>query len=491
MKQTDFSIASHLTAPAARHAIRLPRALTLALACALMAACTVGPDYREPPPVDAGEGWSLPAVPASGQEDYARWWSTLGDPTLDELVEEALQENLDLYIAAARIEEARAVRDRVAGGRAPVVEASASVNRRRQSINGPLPIGSIPGMDATQTIHDVGFDAAWELDLFGGQKRALEGANARLHASGIEAEGVRMRVAAEVARTWFTAVGTTQELHALEGAVEAQRQSLQLLQLRQAAGDLAQAEVDAAQARLAAAEATLPEVRARERAAGLALAVLLGKPPEHGLRLLDKAGDLPVLVEIPVGERADLLRRRPDVLAAEWQLAAATADIGVATAELFPKLSIGLGGGFQALDAGDLFESNSTRFGILPLISWRVFDGGRVRADIRAREAAQWKAALAYEQAVLAALADAEKALGEYRAGLVALAQHQTALEAQQRSYEHAGRRHAAGTTTRVELLAAQGQLHDAQRAVSRAHMAAAVQLAALYKALGGGWDAT
>ncbi|TWI12776.1 efflux transporter outer membrane subunit [Aerolutibacter ruishenii] len=472
-----------------REAAKPFRILTVGLACVLQAACTVGPDYREPPPVDTGDGWSLPVVTGSGMEDYAKWWSTLGDPTLDYLVDAALAENLDLYMAAARIEEARAVRDGVAGARAPVVEANASVNRRRQSANGSLPIASIPGMERTQTIHDVGFDAAWELDLFGGNRRALEGANARLHAAGIEAEGVRMRIVAEVARTWFTAVGAGDEVRALEAAVEAQRHSLQLVQLRHAAGDASLAEVDAVQARVAAAEASLPDIRARERAAGLALAVLLGEPPERGLALLKDAAGLPVLTGIPVGERADVLRRRPDVLVAERQLAAATADIGVAMAELFPKLSISVGGGFQALDAGDLFNSDSGRFGILPLISWRVFDGGRVRAEIRAREAAQWKAALAYEQAVLAALADAEKAMGDYRFGLISLERHQASLEASQRSYDHAARRYAAGTITMVELLAAQRQLHEAQAAVTRAHTSAAVQLGALYKALGGGWD--
>src|SRR3546814_13606223 len=144
---------------------------------------------------------------------------------LEALVDEALAENLDLYQAVARVDEARAVRDRVAGGRAPVVEAGASVNRRRQSANGSLPIAAIPGMDTTQTIHDVGFDAAWELDLFGGNRRAPEGANARLHAAGLEAEGVRMRIVADVRRTWFTAVGSGQGVRTEPAAVGAARHS--------------------------------------------------------------------------------------------------------------------------------------------------------------------------------------------------------------------------------------------------------------------------
>src|SRR5690606_23928008 len=150
--------------------------------------------------------------------------------------------------------------------------------------------------------------------------------------------------------------------------------------------------------------AELPDLRARRRAAVLSLGVLLGAPPEHELAQLDIAPSTLELRALPVGERADLLRRRPDVLVAERQLAAASADIGVATAELFPKLTIGVGGGFQALDADQLFDSGSSRFGLVPMVSWRIFDGGRVRAEIRAREAAEWRAALAYEQAVLGAL---------------------------------------------------------------------------------------
>src|SRR5690606_11800540 len=152
-----------------------------------------------------GDGWSQSVVAASTPTDLARWWSTLGDPVLERLIDTALVANLDLRVAAARIDEARALRDRVAGAQAPVVDAGASVNRRRQSENGPLPIGSIPGLEATQNIYDVGFDAAWEADLFGAKRRALEGAGARLQAAEADAQGVRMRIAAEVARAWFTA----------------------------------------------------------------------------------------------------------------------------------------------------------------------------------------------------------------------------------------------------------------------------------------------
>ena len=469
---------------------RATRVPVVALGALLLGACAVGPDYREPPPVDTGSGWTQHADADGAQQvDLSAWWTSLGDPVLDRLVTTALSENLDLRQAQARIDEARALRDRVAGERLPTVGAGASVNRRRQSENGPLPIGSIPGLDTTQTIYDAGFDAAWEADLFGSKRRALEGASARLQATEVEAQGVRTRIVAEVARTWFAAVGARSELNAQEATLDTLQQTMELVRLRRTLGDASGADVEAAYAQWAAVNALIPDIQARQRAAVLGLGVLLGAPPERELALLDAPLAPCTLLELPVGERADMLRRRPDVLAAERRLAASSADIGVATAELFPKLSIGAGGGFQALSTGDWFDASSSRFSILPLISWRLFDGGRVRAEIRAREAAERQAALAYEQAVLAALGDAERALGDYHAGLNTLERRWMALDAARASHRHAKARYAAGDIALVELLAAQRSLHDAETAAARAHTSAAVQLVALYKALGGGWD--
>lgn len=468
-------------------AARLP---VTALVALLLGACAVGPDYREPPPVDTGSGWTLSAAADDAQVDLATWWKSLGDPVLDRLVTTALSDNLDLRQAQARISEARALRDRAAGGYAPSVGVSSSVSRRRQSENGPLPIGSIPGLERDQTIYDAGFDAAWEIDLFGRTRRAVESAEASVEASQADANDVRISVVAEVARNYFTLRGAQRELAAREASVDTLQQTLDLVRRRFDAGDAAQADVDAAQARLAAASAGVPGIQARLRAAALGLGVLLGAPPERELSLVDtRAADI-TLTPIPVGERADILRRRPDVRAAERRLAAGTANIGVATAELFPKLTIGAGGGFQSLDAGTLFDSASQTFSIMPLISWRVFDGGRVRAEIRASEARQQQAALAYEKAVLAALGDAERALSNYRHGLDAVQRQHAAVEAARRSYAHARERFAVGDIALTGLLAEERVLRDAEDAYARIHSATAVDLVALYKALGGGWNA-
>lgn len=470
---------------------RAARAPAAALCALLLGACAVGPDYREPPPVDTGSGWTQSAAAADAQDELSAWWTSLGDPVLDRLVAGALSDNLDLRQAQARIREARALRDRAAGGYAPSVDAGTSVTRRRQSGNGPLPIGSIPGLERDQTIYDAGFDAAWEIDLFGRTRRAVESAEASVQAAQADALDARISVAAEVARSYLTLRGAQRELAAREASVDTLQQTLDLVRRRLEAGDAAQADVDAAQSRLAAAAAGLPGIRARLRASALGLGVLLGAPPERELALLDTAAPEIALAPIPVGERADILRRRPDVRAAERRLAARTADIGVATAELFPKLSIGAGGGFQSLDVGNLFESASQTFSIVPLISWRVFDGGRVRAEIRASEARQQQAALAYEHAVLAALGDAERALSDYRLGLDAVQGRRAAVEAARRSYGHARARFEAGDIALADLLAEERVLRDAEDVYARTHTATAIDLVALFKALGGGWQTT
>lgn len=461
-----------------------------ALSALLLGACAVGPNYRNPPPVDTGSGWTQPTATTQASVDLSAWWATLGDPVLDRLVTTALSDNLDLRQAQARISEARALRDRATGGYAPVVDASGSVTRRRQSANGPLPIGSIPGLERDQTIYDAGFDAGWEIDLFGKTRRTVESAQASMEAAQAEANDVRISVAAEVARNYLTLRGAQRELAAREASLTTLQQTLELVRKRLDAGDAAQADVDSAQARLAAADAGLPAIRARQRAAALGLSVLLGAPPERELALLDSSTAEITLAPIPVGERADILRRRPDVRAAERRLAARTADIGVATAELFPKLGIGAGGGFQSLDAGNLFESASQAFSIMPVISWRVFDGGRVRAEIHASEARQEQAALGYEKAVLAALGDAERALGNYQLGLDAVQRQRVALEAARSSYAHAQARFKAGDIALVDLLAEERVLRDAEDAYVRVHTATAIDLVSLFKALGGGWDA-
>jgi NodT family efflux transporter outer membrane factor (OMF) lipoprotein len=455
-----------------------------------LSSCAVGPDY-ERREIDTGAGWTGGIVEGEPDADLATWWRSFDDPTLNRLVQSALLLNLDLRQAEVRVTEVRALRDAVAGGRAPSVGVSAGVTERRQSENGPIPVNQIPGLDRDQTIYETGFDAFWEFDLFGRTRRAVEAADARVGAALEQQRGTEMRVAAETARSYFELRGAQHERDAVRAAVEASRTSMDLVRLQLAAGEVSEAELARAEAALAALESSLPGLDARVRVAALSLGILLGDLPEAEVGLAETTQDYATLSPLPVGQRADLLRRRPDVRAAERALAAATADVGSATAELFPKIGIGANGGFQSLTSGALFEAASQTFAIAPLISWQIFNGGRVRATIRASEARVEIAALEYEKAVKTALTDAELALTRYRSGLEALERQDTAVDAAQRSYRYADDRYRAGEISLLELLAAESTLREAESAYARMHTAAATDLVALYKALGGGWDAS
>jgi len=484
--------------------MRSIKAVSLLVVGAL-AACTVGPDYVRPD-VDAGAGWSgtvAPPEPATSEKpaaqnapaqqpdgvDLAHWWQTFADPTLDRLVATALAQNLGVREAGARVAEARALRDAAAGGRYPTVSTSASVTRRRQSENGPIPINEIPGITRDQTIYDIGFDAAWEIDVFGRTRRAVEAADARVDAAVDRHRAVALAIVAETARSYFELRGARHEIEALQAGIDASRSSLDLVRQRYANGDVPEAAVAQAEAELASVEAALPALQARERATALAIGVLLGDLPESQLGLLGESPGYLALKALPIGERADILRRRPDVAAAERQLAAATADVGVATADLFPRIGIGASGGFQSLDAGTLFDAASETLSLAPLISWRIFDGGRIRAQIRATDARVEVAALEYESAVKEALTDAEQALTRYNLGLEALARQQMAVDAARRSYGFASDRYRLGDISLLELLDAERALRNAEEGYAQTHTTVATDLVALYKALGGGWE--
>jgi len=454
----------------------------------LLAGCAVGPDYRPAEP-DTGTGWAQPDVAgAATAADFQQWWRRFDDPILNRLVETALAQNLDIREAAARVAEVRALREAAAGAYWPTLRASGSASRRRLSENGPFPVAQIPGYPRNQTVYDAGFDASWELDVFGGTQRAVEGAAARLDAANERLHAAQISVAAETARVYLALRGGQHERRALSDAVEASRASADLVRQQLAAGEVPEAALAQAEAQLASAEAQLPAIEAQVRTAALSLGILLGELPESELALAGTSADFVALAPLPVGERADLLRRRPDVRAAERQVAAATADVGVATAELFPKFGITANGGFESLSTSDFFDSGSQAFSITPLVSWRIFDGGRVRAQIHASEARLQVAALQYEKAVKVALTDAERALTRYHLGLAALRHQAAAVAAAQRNVGFATARYGAGESSLLELLDAQRGLSAAENAYARVHTLAATDLVAVFKALGGGW---
>ena len=463
-----------------RRLFALPGALVLA-------GCTVGPDYS-PPVITVSETWIGAADP--GSIDLA-WWRAFNDPMLSELVDRAVAGNKDLDEAEARLREARALRDAVRGRTLPQAGVAGVATQNRLSENGPLPVGKVPGLGRDLSIFDAGFDASWEIDLWGGARRAVESAEARAQAAEEARHGAVIQVIAEMVRTYID-LRAAQALGAnAADAAAAQAQTAHLIADRLRAGLASRADLTRAETLAHATAASIPQFRAEADAAAFRLALLIGERPEAYYDRLRVPRPLPsARREVRAGLRSDLLRRRPDVRRAERELAAATADVGIATAELFPRFSLLGGVGLQAREAGDLFSGDSLRFQFGPALRWPLFSGGRIRARIRAADARVDAALARYDRAILAALADSEAAINRFAAIEEARMERDAASTSATEAIGLAERRYQAGEEDLTTLLQTRLAQNAADRASIEAQSAQLRQLAALYKALGGGWQA-
>ncbi|WP_157217389.1 efflux transporter outer membrane subunit [Flavisphingomonas formosensis] len=450
-----------------------------------LGACTVGPSYREPPKVAAAPAW---VEPGSSDPVDVRWWESFGDPTLARLIADADAANLDIRSARARLAEARADRASAAAGLLPQVNASGSATTNRLSENGQIPIGKIPGFSRDLDLYDVGFDASWEIDLWGKTRRTIEGAEARMAAADADRRATMVSVHAEVARSYID-LRAAQALHAsLKSDADAQAKIADLTRQRFRAGEASRFDAERADGEARSTAAQLPGAEADVHAAAYRLALLTGRPPE-GLdpKLLEPAPIPSAPDVIARGLRSDLLRRRPDIVSAERRLAAATADIGVATADLFPSFSLLGSIGQQGRSPGDLTANGSMRYQFGPTLHWPIFDAGRIRAQIRGAKARAEGAAAAYEAAVLGALSDSETAANRFARAGGTRAQSRAARDAQRAALDLARQRYRAGEADLIELLTVETAYLTAERAAIDAESARSDQAIALYKALGGG----
>jgi outer membrane protein, multidrug efflux system len=417
----------------------------------LLASCAVGPNYRAPQ--------IAPAVVQNAQSSNfvtqspeALWWQEFGDTELDGLVQRALSANLDLRSAYDRVLAARAVFVERKLDYAPHVQLQGAYSHfdEQQPGFGPSRINAQSA--------SLGFDAAWELDLFGHVRRSVEAARADFGAESANYQDTQVTVAAEVARNYFELRGAQKRLVVARENLDTEFKTLKLTQLLDEAGRGSELDVQRSRARLKATEATIPPLEAAEKQSGYRLAVLIGERPGALDQELQPASVATYAKALPIGDPAELLRRRPDVRAAERQLAAATARVGVATADLFPRVNITGFVGFLSGDVGRLFgtasDSNARAWSITPTVSWAAFDIGSVRARLRASEAQSDAAAANYEKVVLTALEDTENSLVAYSA-------QQTQLKS---------------LTEQV----------DAEDSVAQAQTAVNVSVVAIYKALGG-----
>lgn len=462
-------------------------AALVSLAALPVAGCVIGPDYAPPAP-QAGSAWLNPTDP---RDVEGAWWRTLGDPTLATLVEAALAGNTSLDEADARLREARAQRDAVYGRSPPQLGVGATATENRLSANGQLPVGRVPGLSRDLSLYDAGFDAAWEIDLWGGVRRAKEGAAARLEAAGEARRAVILQVVAEVARAYFD-LRAAQALRANSAAdAGAQADLARLVAERARAGAASRFDVARADAQARSTAADIAGFDADIAAATYRLALLIGRPPEAIDPAWVAAAPLPALpADVGSGLRSDVLMRRPDVRQAERELAALTADVGVATADLFPRVSLLGAAGLQTRTIGDLASSDSLRFQVGPSLRWPIFSGGQVRARIRAADARASGAAARYEAAVLTALSESETAINRYVAsGRVRIDRDGARRDAGE-AVELARQRFDGGEEDLTAVLQAQSAAAALNRQAILAHAEQLRLLAALYKALGGGWEA-
>jgi NodT family efflux transporter outer membrane factor (OMF) lipoprotein len=469
----------------------MKRAIILSL---LLAGCTVGPDYAEPqmavPP-------AYLEAQSAGEAQLDRWWQSFGDAELTALIDQALTQNLDIEMATARIREARA-QERFAGaGASPQVAAETSVTRQRISENAiPIPPGSGGGGGAgfalpgeTFTTWRVGFDASWEIDLFGRNRREREAAAARTGSAIWNRRDAEVSVAAEVASAYFRLRTVQARIANAKDELARQQRFERLVEARSRGGLVTGQDLEQQRSERATAAAEIPALEAEAKAEIHALGILTGQTPDSLAGQLTASQPLPPSPLVPTGLPSDLLRRRPDIRAAERELAAATADIGIAVADLYPRFSLTAAPAMVSTALGSLLEWGSRSFAVGAALDWPIFDGGRRKANVEVRNARQEQAMIAYRKAVLTGLGDVEDSLGNVAGRRQRLADLEEAFVTATRAEEIARTRYRGGLVTLTDVLQAQARRLALEEQLIETKGALARDTVALVKALGGGWS--
>jgi NodT family efflux transporter outer membrane factor (OMF) lipoprotein len=466
----------------------------LFVVAAFTGGCATGPDYHSPTAITAPAHWSegLAGGEQATPAGLGSWWKTFNDPELDLLISRAMHSNLDLRIAQSRVLEARAQYGIAASALVPSVDAAGSDSREQASHHQPV-LGSVPLPPTTSfdnQVYQAGVDASWEIDVFGGQRREVEAARAEVGASEFGERATMMVLLGDVARNYVDVRGYQRRLAIAADNIQAQRQGLAITRDRFAHGLATDLDVEESSTLLAETQAEVPALEADLQASIHRLGVLLGREPGALLAELSAQAPIPASPEVvPVGLPSDLLLRRPDVRQAERQLAAATANIGVAQADLFPKFYLTGAAGYQSVSAGDWFSSGSSFWSIGPSVQWKIFDAGRVRANIRVQDARQEEALAAYERTVLTAFEEVENGLVSYATEQVRHRSLQEAVAASQKSLALANRLYANGLTDFLRVLDAERSLYDAEDRLAQSEKAISGNLVSLYESLGGGWE--
>lgn len=467
-------------------------ALLIGVATAL-AACAVGPNYRRPD-TKVGEVFEAAPLVAPGEGDIDReWWKAFGDPLLDELVATSVTANRDIAAATARLKQARALRRERLFDFLPSVLGSGSYTNNRQSLGTFAAQGLPPGLAIRRDteLFDVGFDATWELDLFGRVRRRNESARAAAQAANASRNQVVLSVIAEVARNYFELRGAQDQLTVARNNASTQSQALELVNSRLEAGSGTALDTSRAIAQVETTLASVPPLEAAVDRSIRRIAVLTGAQPQMLRDRLTIEQPMPAMpTGLVLGSPEQLLRRRPDIRVAERQLASATADIGVQVADLFPRVTVNAGIGLAAPRIGQLDDARNDRRSFGPALSWGLFDFGHVYQRIRGAGARNAEVLANYEQTVLLALEETENALSDYARERARMEHLSRAADASGSAAELAGQRFEGGVSDFLTALDAYRTSLDAQDQLAVSRTRAATALVAIYKALGGGWEA-
>ena len=492
----------------------------------LLSGCTVGPNFERPSPWSPASWFrSSGPAPDQGTQDRAaqhslpvaepvdpEWWAVLGDPVLTGLMQRVASSNLDVRAASIRLAEARAQRGVAAAAASPQVNGNLSYTRERPSTNGVISlIGAGQGSPATSSnglggtgggipsrtalgafdLFQGGFDAAWELDLWGRVRRSVESADAQVEAGTEARRNTLVTSLAELARDYVQLRGLQETGRITHRNLAIAQENAHLTDERARGGLATDLDVANARAQAESTAANLPLLEQQQAQTGNAIALLLGMPPGALAADLSPPRPVPpVPPRVPTGLPSELARRRPDIRQAEAQLHAATADIGQAEADFYPHITLSGSIALQAVQFRDLGSWNSRTFGLGPSVSIPIFEGGRLRRTLELRKAQQQQAALNYQRTVLQAFHEVDNALLAYRAEqdrrdrlAAAVAQGRRALGLAQARYRQGVSDYLEVLTAQRTVLAAEQQLADSTTTVS-------INLVALYKALGGGWEA-
>lgn len=449
------------------------------------AACTVGPDYKQPV-VSTPDAWQARAVQGVEERESAvqTWWDTLDDPALNGLLKRAQAANLDLEIAVARIAEARALHRIAAGDRYPEILGQGNVGATELSESTFGPLGG-----ETVENYALGAGLSWEIDVFGRVRRQVESANASFEASVEDYRDVLVVLLAEVGQNYIETVALQKRIELKKANIDSQQESLQLTRDRFDAGLTSALDVAQAESNLANTEAQLPPLETRLNAALNRIAVLLGEDPGSLHEELTRQAPIPSPPdELLVGIPAEVVRQRPDIRRAERDLASQTARIGVATADLYPRFSLTGFLGFDSSSIGDLLDGDSVTWSVgLPFIG-NIFDGGRRRGRIEVEKARTEQLLSVYRLTILTALEEVEDALVAYAMERVRRERLARAVDASQRSVDLVRTQYLAGLTNFQNVLDSQRSLTDQEDQLAESEGLVLSNLIALYRALGGGW---